>query len=71
MTEAVKHPGPFLGPDADLARACARVAVADYGDDAGEAYERIMAGNIWNDHVAVQAGLSVIASLRAAGRLKE
>lgn len=61
---AEKHPGPFMGPDVELARACAKIAVSDYGDDTGEAFDRIMAGDIWNDHVAVQAALSAIYSLR-------
>jgi hypothetical protein len=64
MTKAEKHPGPFSGPDAELARACAVLAVLDYGNETGVQFDKIKAGNIWNDHVAVQSALAAIHSLR-------
>jgi hypothetical protein len=55
-----KHPGPFLGPDADLARACAMAVIPWYGTDDEVTHQRIMQNGIWNDHVAVQSALAAI-----------
>ena len=63
MTEVQRHPGPWTGPDAELARACAIAAIKDYGDDDPETYQRIMTNGVWNDHVAVQAALAAIYNL--------
>lgn len=63
---AERHPGPFIGPDAELARACAIVTIRDYGNDTPEEHQRIMAGGIWNDHIAVQTALTTIHSIRKA-----
>ncbi len=61
---AERHPGPFTGPDAEIARACALAAVADYGSDDAITHGRIMKDGIWNDHVAVQAALATIHYIR-------
>lgn len=44
------------------ARRIATLVVEDWGQDTGEAMERIRAGNIWNDHPAVQAALMALQS---------
>lgn len=62
--KAERHPGPFIGPDAELARACAMVTIQDYGNDDPDTHQRIMRDGIWNDHVAVQAALTAIHSIR-------
>ena len=59
-----RHPGPWIGPDAELARACAMAAIKDYGDDDPETLQRILRDGVWNDHVAVQAALAAIHHLR-------
>jgi hypothetical protein len=63
---AERHPGPWIGPDAELARACAMVAIKDYGTDDPDTHQRILKNGIWNDHVAVQAALAAIHSVRLA-----
>lgn len=62
-----RHPGPWIGEDAEFARACAMAAVKDYGDDDVETHQRILKNGVWNDHVAVQAALAAIHNLRKAG----
>lgn len=42
------------------------VTIADYGNDTPEEHQRIMAGGIWNDHIAVQTALTAIHSIRKA-----
>lgn len=69
--EVKRHPGPFSGPDAELARACAIAAIKDYGTDDPATHQRIMTGGVWNDHVAVQAALAAIHNLRKAARETE
>jgi hypothetical protein len=59
-----RHPGPFIGPDAELARACAMAAIVDYGSDDAVTHQRILKDGVWNDHVAVQAALAAIHYLR-------
>ncbi|WP_315804050.1 hypothetical protein [Bradyrhizobium sp. SZCCHNS3002] len=59
-----RHPGPWIGPDAELARACAMAAIKDYGDDDPATLQRILRDGVWNDHVAVQAALAAIHHLR-------
>jgi hypothetical protein len=61
-----RHPGPWIGPDAELARACAMAAIKDYGTDDPDTHQRILKDGIWNDHVAVQAALAAIHNLRKA-----
>ncbi len=65
--EVERHPGPFSGPDAELARACAMAVIPWYGNDDAATHQRIMANGIWNDHVAVQAALAAIHHLRRCG----
>jgi len=62
--EIERHPGPFSGPDAELARAIAMAVIPWYGNDDGPTHERIIKGGIWNDHIAVQAALAAIHHLR-------
>lgn len=69
--KAERHPGPFIGPDVELARACALATIPYYGNDTPEEYQRIMAGGIWNDHIAVQTALTAIHSIRKAGARTE
>lgn len=65
MTKEVeRHPGPWIGEDAELARACAMAAIQDYGTDDPETHQRILKDGVWNDHVAVQAALAAIHSLK-------
>jgi hypothetical protein len=59
-----KHPGPFIGPDAELARACAMAVIPFYGNDDADTHQRIMCDGVWNDHVAVQAALAAIHHLK-------
>lgn len=61
-----RHPGPWIGPDTELARACAMVAIRDYGTDGAVTHQRIMTDGVWNDHVAVQAALAAIHYLRSS-----
>lgn len=61
-----RHPGPFTGPDAELARACAMITIPDYGNDDPDTHQRIMRDGIWNDHIAVQTALTAIHSIRKA-----
>lgn len=67
---AERHPGPFTGADAELARACAMVTIPDYGNDDPDTHQRIMQNGIWNDHIAVQAALTAIHSIRKAATLR-
>lgn len=60
-----RYPGPFIGPDAELARACAMAVLPFYGMDEPDEYQRILKDGIWNDHVAVQAALAAIHNMRA------
>ena len=62
-----RHPGPFIGEDAELARACAMAVIPDYGSDDAVTHARIMKNGIWNDHVAVQAALTAIHYIRKHG----
>lgn len=66
VSHVERHPGPFIGADVELARACAIVTIPYYGNDTPEEHQRIMAGRIWNDHIAVQTALTVIHSIRKA-----
>lgn len=59
-----RHPGPFIGPDVELARAAAMAVLPFYGSDDAITHERIMKNGIWNDHVAVQAALAAIHYLK-------
>jgi FtsZ-binding cell division protein ZapB len=59
-----KHPGPFVGADAELARACAMAVIERYGSDDPQEMERIRTNGIWNDHVAVQSALAAIHHFR-------
>ena len=59
-----RHPGPFAGPDAELARACAMAVIEWYGSDDEVTMDRIRKNGIWNDHIAVQAALATIHHLR-------
>ena len=59
-----RHSGPWIGPDAQLARDCAIAAIRDYGTDDPETHQRIMRDGVWNDHVAVQAALAAIHNIR-------
>lgn len=63
--KVVKHPGPFVGPDAELARACAMAVIPWYGNDDAVTHQRILKDGIWNDHVAVQAALAAIHHLKS------
>lgn len=65
--EVERHPGPWIGEDAELARACAMAAIRDYGSDDPDTHQRILTNGVWNDHVAVQAALAAIHNLRKAG----
>lgn len=68
MTQKVeRHPGPFIGPDAELARACALAVIVDYGNDDPVTHARILKNGIWNDHVSVQAALTAIHYIRKHG----
>lgn len=62
--EVERHPGPWTGPDAEFAQACAMAAIKDYGDEDPEVLQRILRDGVWNDHVAVQAALAAIHTLR-------
>lgn len=62
--EMEKHPGPFMGPDTEFARAVAAAVVEWYGDDTEQALERIRVGQIWNDHIAVQAALATVHNIK-------
>jgi len=62
--DAERHPGPWIGADAELARACTMVAIKDYGNDDSDTHQRILKDGVWNDHVAVQAALAAIHSIR-------
>lgn len=64
--QAQRYPGPFIGPDLELAKACAVATIVDYGNDTPDEHKRIMAGGIWNDHIAVQTALTVIHTMRKA-----
>ena len=64
-----KHPGPFTGHDAELARACAMAVIPFYGDDDEVTHQRIMKDGVWNDHVAVQAALACIHYFKTKGTL--
>jgi hypothetical protein len=64
--EIERHPGPFSGPDAELARACAMAVIPWYGNDNAVTHQRIMKAGIWNDHIAVQAALAAIHNVRKA-----
>lgn len=69
MSDTIKiarHPGPFVGPDAELARAAAMAVIPWYGDDDETTHQRILKDGVWNDHVAVQAALAAIHHLKAA-----
>lgn len=57
--------GSHSASDLDAARAIASAAVEVYGMDEGADLDRIRAGQIWNDHVAVQAALAAIRLARA------
>jgi hypothetical protein len=67
MVDKIK---PFgLEPEEmELARECAKKAVEKYGDDVGEQFQKIMRGEIWNDHVAVQAAVETIKALKNGKR---
>jgi hypothetical protein len=67
MEKIERHPGPFSGPDAELARACAMAVIPLYGTDDEATHERIMTNGVWNDHVAVQAALTAIHHIRKHG----
>jgi hypothetical protein len=64
MSNIERHPGPFTGPDAELARAIAMAVIPWYGNDDATTHQRIMQNGIWNDHIAVQAALAAIHHLR-------
>jgi hypothetical protein len=59
-----RHPGPFSGADAELARACAMAVIPFYGSDDKVTHARIVKNGVWNDHVAVQAALAAIHYLK-------
>jgi len=59
-----RHPGPFVGYDAELARAAAMSVIEWYGNDSPITHQRILKNGIWNDHVAVQSALAAIYHLR-------
>ena len=61
-----KHPGPFSGPDAELARSCAMAVIEWYGADDPITMERIRKNGIWNDHIAVQSALAAIHHLKGS-----
>ena len=63
VSHVERHPGPFMGSDAELARACAMAVLPYYGSDDGDTHQRILKDGIWNDHVAVQAALAAIHHL--------
>jgi len=65
--EVKRDTGPFVGPDIELARACAMATIVDYGNDDPVTHARIMANGIWNDHVAVQAAWTAIRHIRKHG----
>lgn len=68
MTNNVeKHPGPFIGPDAELACAVAMAVIPWYGNDDAATHKRIMTNGVWNDHIAVQSALAVIHHIRMHG----
>jgi hypothetical protein len=62
-----KHPGPWTGPDTELARACAEAIIPWYGTDDSFNHKRILEQGIWNDHPAVQAALAMIHHIRKHG----
>lgn len=62
-----KCKGPYIGPDIELAQACAMAVIPDYGNDDPITHGRIMKDGIWNDHVAVQAALTMLQHLRSVG----
>lgn len=66
-----RHPGPFTGPDQELAAACAMEVIPWYGDFDEATHKRAMENGIWNDHISVQTALAVIHTLRINGRLIE
>lgn len=66
-----RHPGPWMGPDAILAKECAMATIRDYGDFDGDTHQRVLKDGIWNDHVSVQAALAVIHTLRINGMMKD
>ncbi len=66
-----RMPGPWIGPEVELARECARIAVIDYGNDFGDQFLKIVDGNIWNDHVAVQAAMAMYHTLKINGMLND
>lgn len=59
-----RHPGPWIGEDAELARACAMAVIPFYGTDEPEEHQRILKNGIWNDHIAVQAALAAIHNMK-------
>lgn len=61
--KVVRHPGPWVGVEAELARACAMAVIPWYGSDDAVTHQRIMKDGVWNDHVAVQAALAAIHHL--------
>lgn len=65
-----KHPGPFIGPDIELARACAMAVIPFYGNDDEVTYRRILKNGVWNDHVAVQSALAAIHHLKSKENLE-
>lgn len=62
-----RHPGPFRGPDAELARACAMAVIPYFGTDDPLVHARILSQGVWNDHVAVQSALAAIRHIRLHG----
>jgi hypothetical protein len=48
----------------ELARQAGIRAAVKYGDDVGSQLDKIRAGQIWNDHVAVQGAIEAIKAIK-------
>jgi hypothetical protein len=48
----------------ELIRKIVREPILKYGDDIGPQLERIRNGEMWNDHIAVQAGIAILKELK-------
>lgn len=58
--------GGYDQSDLRMARLIAAKVCERYGQDTGDELDRIRKGEIWNDHIAVQAALSAIRITKAS-----